>query len=98
MTDVRRYARAPVLAFGKKFGTSFAIPAIRTNVQNGNIRFTDLVIQESERLDILAGQFYGEGKLWWIIAAASEIGYGLQVPPGTLLRVPNLEDVAKYVG
>lgn len=98
MTDLRRYTRAPVLLFGKKFGTSFAIPAIRANVQNGNIRYTDLVTQENERLDILAGQFFGDGRLWWIIASASEIGWALQVPPGTLLRIPNLEDCAKFVG
>lgn len=98
MTDIRRYARTPVLLFGKKFGTSFAVPAIRENVQNGNIRFNDLIVQENERLDILAGQFYGEGRLWWVIAAASEVGWGLQVPPGTMLRIPNIEDVAKIVG
>lgn len=98
MTKLRRYTRAPILQFGKKFGTSFAIPAIRTNVQNGNIRFADLVTQENERLDILAGQFYGDGKLWWVIAAASEIGWALQVPPGTVLRIPNLDDCAKFVG
>ena len=98
MSDLRRYARSQILLFGKKYGTSQAIPAIRNNVKNGNIQYTDLVLQENERLDILAGQFYGDGRLWWLIAAASEIGWALQVPPGTLLRIPNLQDCARYVG
>ena len=98
MSDLRRYARASILRFGKQYGTSQAIPVIRENVKNGNIRYTDLVLQESERLDILAGQFYGDGKLWWLIASASEIGWGLQVPPGTLLRIPDIQDCARYVG
>lgn len=98
MPNLRRYARTPVLVFGQKYGTSIAIPIIRENVKNGNIRYNDLVLQENERLDILAGQFYGNGRLWWVIAAASEVGWGLQVPPGTLLRIPVIEDVSKYVG
>lgn len=98
MADIRRYARTPILLFGKKYGTSNAILAIRTNVENGNIRFTDIVSQENERLDILAGQFYGDSKLWWVIAASSSVGWGLQLPPGTVLRIPNIEDCAKYVG
>jgi len=95
---LRRYARTPILILGRKYGTSLAIPAIRENVKNGNIRFTDHFLKESERLDILAGLFYGNGRLWWIIASASEVGWSLQAPPGTLLRIPNLSDCAKYVG
>jgi len=98
MPNIKRYSRAPILIFGQKYGTSMAIPAIRENIQNGNIRFSELVTQESERLDILAGEFYGDGKLWWVISAASDVGWGLQVPPGTLLRIPTIDDVAKYTG
>lgn len=96
---IRRYARTKVFGINNRYGTSFAIPALRTNIKNGNIRITEeFALHESERLDIIAGQRYGDGRLWWIIAAASNIGWGLQVPPGTLIRVPNLDDVARYVG
>lgn len=98
MANIRRYSRAPILVFGQKYGTSMSIPVIRENMQSGNIRYTELITQESERLDILAGEFYDDGRLWWIIAAASDVGWGLQVPPGTLIKIPTLEDVAKYTG
>ena len=81
-----------------RYGTSYAIPAIRQNIQAGNIRFQQIVLQESNRLDILAGSYYGDGKLWWLIAAASDIGYCLQVPVGTIIKIPDLRDCSKYVG
>ena len=95
---LRRYNRTRTFGLNFRYGTSFAIPAIRENIQNGNIRVTELVLQERERLDILAGQNYGDGRLWWIIAAASDIGWGMQPPPGTRILIPNLEDVSRYVG
>ena len=95
---IKRYARAPTLGLGFRFGTSFAIPVIRENIANGNIRFEELTFDENERLDILAGKFYGDARLGWIIAAASGIGWIAQVPPGTLIRVPNLDDTLRFVG
>jgi hypothetical protein len=58
------------------------------------ISFSTHVLEEGERLDYLAGINYGDSGLWWVIAAASGIGYALQVPPGTLLRIPdNISEV-----
>jgi len=94
----RRYARTPIIIYNKKYGTSQAIPVIRDNIENGNISTTKYITKENERLDILAGKYYGNGTLWWIIAAASGIGWGLQMPPGTILKIPNINDVQKYVG
>ena len=45
--------------------------------------------KEGERLDYLAGIYYGDSSFWWVLAAASGIGYALQVPPGTVIRVPS---------
>ena len=44
--------------------------------------------KEGERLDQIAGKFYDDGRYWWVIAAASNIGWWLQVPTGTRLIVP----------
>ena len=46
------------------------------------------IVQEGDRLDAIAGRFYGDGRLWWIVAASSGIGWWLQVPPGTRLLIP----------
>ena len=48
------------------------------------------------RLDQYAAIEFGNenGINWWIIAAASGIGYPLQVIPGTIVRVPtNISEV-----
>lgn len=97
-TRISRYTRAPILTFGEKYGTSEAIIAIRNGIANGNIRYTDVVLEENERFDTLAGKYYGDGRLYWIICAASEIAFPGQPIPGTLLRIPVLSDVLKVTG
>lgn len=94
---LNRYARAPIYGINTRYGTSFAIPAIRTNIELGNIRYTEYVSKEKERLDVLAGKIYSDAKLWWIIAAASNIGFSPQVPPGILLKIPNIEDIQRWI-
>lgn len=67
---------------------------IYNGIETGQIDFNTHVLKDGERLDYLAGAFYGDSSLWWVIAAASGIGYALQVIPGTLLRVPtNINEV-----
>jgi len=50
-----------------------------------------------DRLDALAGVLYGEGRYWWVLAAASNVGWSLQVPPGTIITVPDLRAVERLV-
>lgn len=95
---IRRYSKTPIIVYGKKYGTSTASAIIRNNIESGNIATSQYITKENERLDILAGKYYGSGTLWWIIAAASGIGWGLQIPPGTILKIPTLKDVQKYLG
>lgn len=95
---LRRYARTPVYNIGRRYGTSKAIIVIRNGINSGKIRSETYVTKQDERLDIIAGQYYGDGTLWWIIASCSNIGWGLQVPPNTILTIPTLQDVAEFVG
>lgn len=95
---LRRYNRTPVIGLNFRYGTSYAIPAIRQGIVDGTIRYQEIVLQEGERLDIMAGREYGDGRLWWVIASASGIGWGLQAPPGTRIILPNISDVAEVVG
>lgn len=93
-----RYASAPRLGFGQQLGTSTVVPRIRAAVADGSLPVDEIILRGAERLDTLAGSIYGDARYWWILAAASNIGWGLQVPPGTIIKIPQLEAVAALVG
>jgi len=95
---VSRYSRTKVIRAGKQFGTSFAVAAIRLNIDNGNIQTEEMILDEGVRIDVLAGRIYGDGRLYWVLAAASNIGWAMQVPPGTRIVIPNLDDVLRFSG
>lgn len=96
--SLRRYARAPILKSGLQYGTSNASRVIREALTGGTLQAQIYTLQEGERLDTVAGQFYGDGRLWWVIAAASNVGWGLQVPPGTRLLIPDIVRVTELIG
>jgi nucleoid-associated protein YgaU len=83
-----RYSSTPKIASGRQYGTATAHNSVRRGVQQGRISVREHVLKEGERLDTIAGREYGNARLWWLIAAASGIGWGLQVPPGTQLLIP----------
>lgn len=96
---IRRYTRTPVIAGGRQLGTAEAAAAIKAAVDAGTIDVDVRILQGAERLDVLAGKIYGDARDWWILAAASGIGWGLQVPPGTRIVVPtDLSQVVAIVG
>jgi len=92
-----RYARSPRLDFGAQFGTSVATQTIRAAVADGRLSIQMMTVRGAERLDTIAGAVYGDSRYWWILAAASDIGWGLQVPPGTIIKIPDLNDVSSLV-
>lgn len=54
----------------------------------------DIIIntESGQRLDRIAFRQYGDAELWWIIAAANNLGRGdLTVPADTRLRIPRNE-------
>ena len=94
-----RYKRAPRISGGRSFGTYNAGYVVRRAVEKRSIDFVKRTLKESERLDIIAGEFYGDGTLWWVIAAASGIGWSLQVPAGIQLIIPtSIGQVEALVG
>jgi len=95
---LRRYARSNIIGANRQYGTSRAIQAIRDGIEIGTVRFTTSRTLQGQRLDSIAGEVYNNGRLWWVIAAASEIGWALQVPPETIIRIPNLTDIASIIG
>ncbi len=94
---MKRYNNTPVLAGGSRYGTASLVHSIRLGISSGNISVTEMNLTELQRLDVLAGIYYGDSSMWWIIAAASNVGWGLQVPPGTLIKIPNLEAIRNLV-
>ena len=96
---IRRYSRSPVVLNSTGRGTGRAGIALYTAAKMGSLSVTRRQIKDGERLDIIAGKMYGDSSLWWVIAAASGIGWGLQVPPGVVLTIPtDLNQVMLFVG
>lgn len=94
-----RYNRTTVIALGSQFGTSTVSHVIRSGIKQGTISIVkQIVLNGAERLDTIAGFEYGDGRYWWVIAAASDIGWGMQLPAGTVLNIPSLKDVIRLVG
>ena len=93
---ISRYMLSKRSNSGRALATSSNMNRIFNAVQQGNIGFSTLVLEEGQRLDTIAGQAYENSSYWWVIAAASGIGWGLQVPPGTLLKVPT--NIGEVVG
>lgn len=96
---ISRYNRDGTILAGRAFGTATAVNAIRQAVRLGQISLQTRMLTEGQRLDTIAAESYGDARLWWVIAAASNIGWGLQVPPGTKLSIPiDLSQVGDLVG
>lgn len=83
---------------GQQYGTCEAINVIRAAVKSGKLPVKELILTEAQRLDILAGSIYGDGRAWFVIAAASNVGWALQCPPGTVLLIPSLDAVNELIG
>lgn len=86
--QISRYTSDGTTREGKLLATNGSISRIRQAVADGDLNVNYMVLHEGERLDVLAGRIYGDGRLWWIIAAASNVGWWLQVPAGTRIAIP----------
>lgn len=83
-----RYRSDNLINDGKLLGTNGALQRVRDLVKSGNVPTTSIVLKNGDRLDTIASRVYGDGRLWWVLAAASGIGWWLQVPPGTRVVIP----------
>ena len=92
--SISRYMLNGKIKDGRGIATSNNMTKIFNACENNQIEYEIYIIEESQRLDHLAGLAYNSASYWWVISAASGIGWGLQVPPGTVVRIPNnLADV-----
>ena len=83
-----RYTYSPPINNGEGRSNTRISSRIYKGVTNGTIPFKAQRLKVNQRLDHLAAEFYGSSSYWWIIAAASGIGWNMQVPEGTIIRIP----------
>ena len=89
-----RYTYAGLINRGEGKANPRISSKIFMGVTTGKITFTTKRLDRFERLDKISAESYGAASYWWIIAAASGIGWGLQLPPGTIIRIPtNLSQI-----
>lgn len=82
--------------YSEQMGTAIKVRAIRYALKSGIIHPTaQFLLSGDDRLDTMAGKIYGDARYWWVLAAASNIGWGMQPPPGTLITVVNLTDLER---
>lgn len=84
---MRRYSRDQKIS-GGLLQTAQSVAVLRRARDFGLIQVETLVLQDSQRLDHIAYEKLGNPHDWWVIAALSDIGWGMQVPAGTILKIP----------
>ena len=95
---LQRYQNDEVIRGGRLLQSATAVLRIRNAIKQGALQLSVRTVKQSQRLDKIAGEVYGDGRLWWVIAAASNIGWSLQIPAGTRLNIPtNLSQVAGVI-
>lgn len=91
---VSRYSSDRRIDAGSMLGTSQTVNLLRQSIKSGTIIPTKTIRTAGfQRLDTLAGEIYGDSRYWWVLAAGSDVGWALQVPPGTIINVVSLQDV-----
>lgn len=94
-----RYSNDSRIGLGRQLGSNRVVRALRESIAAGTVPIVStLVATGDDRLDTLAGTIYGDSRYWWVLAAASNIGWGLQIPPGTVINVLSLTDVERFLG
>jgi hypothetical protein len=95
---MRRYSRDQRIA-GGLLQTAQSVSVLRRAKEFGLLNCRIMILKESQRLDHVAYKELGDPHAWWIIAALSNIGWGMQLPPGTILYIPeNMTTVQALVG
>lgn len=94
-----RYTRDTLRFDNKGLRSSRAVFAVRNAIRTGIIPINRVItVTQADRLDTIAGEVYGDARYWWVLAAASDVGWSLQVPPDTVIRIPDLRAVERLVG
>jgi len=85
---MNRYRSDRRIRGGSLLGTNASVNKLKNAIRNKTIKTRNYKAKESERLDIIAAKYLGDGRLWWVLAACSNIGWALQIPAGTIIKIP----------
>ena len=73
-------------------------PYIYKAVENNKISCDIIISKESKRLDHYAHEYYGDSRLWWVIAWYNKTPTESHVSLGSVLSIPNpISKVLKYM-
>lgn len=93
-----RYTRDTRISLGTQLGTANSVLLLKNAIRDGLVPIVNQIIATGDdRLDTLAGNYYGDSRYWWVLAAASGIGWGLQAPAGTVINIIKLDDALAIV-
>ncbi len=98
-----RYSNTRIID-GKSYGT-FRLPVLSAGYRSFDVlegvRTLEYVFKVGDRLDHLAGKYFGDEGYWWVIALCNGISYPFAsggLSPGTRLRIPfDVQDVLDKV-
>lgn len=84
-----RYKDSTLTLVASGRGTNLTV--VPGQQQDWAFKFTYHQISGSDRIDLLADQFYGDSRLWWHIADANpEILSWETLTPGQIIRIPSV--------
>lgn len=80
-----RYDKYGKVSTDGRYYTTVSYPVVQLN----NYDFFIVIVKSTDRLDLLAKQYFNNSKLWWIIAWVNNLsGDSVMVQPGTELYIP----------
>lgn len=61
-----------------------------------NVKTWEYVTVRGDRLDVLAAKHLGDDQMWWVLAYGNVINMPLDLPAGTVLKIPfDVSDVTR---
>jgi hypothetical protein len=83
-----RYADSTLTLVASGRGTNLTL--VPSQQREWAFKFTYHQLNGSDRIDLLAVQYFGDARLWWTIADANpEILDWTVLTPGQIIRIPN---------
>ena len=93
--------------FRTKYSRDRLLPVIDGNPDFLDTRMAELLnsfqsynihtFREGEHLPNIAKRYHGTTTTYWIIASYNGVIHPLDIEPGTILRIPRLQDIDQYL-